>query len=456
MENWNYFLSSDRGFPAWIKNNIDSQAELNHTFMFAMLMPASCHPNQIDLHFGRNDYGYFMHAEPAFQYSGNNTAVQQFSAYQRLDFPTFREMFEALQQISAALDEPANRTHPSAAETRTVNTRSVYTEPDQIPPPRCTDRICISAEDFHNRCTEQVIGQDCALANVASILLPHLSKYEPLRPLSLFFHGQTGIGKTELAKTIHKVINEAAPDSAKYGFICEDMSQYQDAHSAYKLIGAPPSYVGYGDDTIFNAVDTNPRQIFVFDEIEKAHPNVLKVLMRAMDEGKHARSSISREHGNEFDLRQCIFIFTSNLELPLTQLTPEKLNVLPIAQQHSLFLEEDERARTAMRTQGYLPEVVGRISRFVAFTSLSDKSVQEIIQKAIAEEAAQFHLEIRHVSPQLIGELRDKYQMAAGARSLRLLVAAYLGMTFSTASAGTGSAYHLEGTLDSLQLVSAA
>ena len=429
-----------------LKANIDRSAETGKTFYYNMQMPPDCQPSQIELHFGRGENHYFMHAEPSFQYYGANENAQRFAAYQRLNFQSFQEMWGNLLSIADALQVPT----VSAPAQRAVG--SIYTETEQIPPPRRTDRVCISAEIFQNRCAEQVIGQDCALMNVSSVLLPHLAKRKPLRPLCLFFHGQTGIGKTELAKTLHRVINEFAPDAAKYGFICEDMSQYQDAHSAYKLIGAPPSYVGYGDQTIFNAVDSNPKQIFVFDEIEKAHPNVLKVLMRAMDEGKHARSSISNEHGNEFDLRQCIFIFTSNLELPQTQLTAEILNDLPDTQKNNLFLQEDERARTAMRIQGYLPEVVGRISRFVAFSALSDQSVQSIIQRSIAEEAAQFGLEIHHVSPHLIGELRDKYQIAAGARSLRLLVSTYLGMAFSDASQSENTAYHLDGSLDHLQM----
>lgn len=450
MYHWDYFATIEPELPA-IKAAIDRSAETEHTLCFDMQMPESCRPSQIKLHLGHSDNGYFMLADPPFQYSGDHACVQQFSAYQRLDFHTFQGMWKNLLSVADALRIPTGSTAvPSAPAEHAVG--RIYTETEQIPPPRTTDRICISAEEFIDRCAEQVIGQDSALMNVASVLLPHLAKREPLRPLCLFFHGQTGIGKTELAKTLHKVINAFAPNAAKYGFICEDMSQYQDAHSAYKLIGAPPSYVGYGDQTIFNAVDSNPKQIFVFDEIEKAHPNVLKVLMRAMDEGKHARSTISNEHGNAFDLRQCIFIFTSNLELPQTQLNAAMLKELSDAQKNNLFLQEDECARTAMRVQGYLPEVVGRISRFVAFSALSDRSVQSIIQKAIAEEAAQFGLEIHHVSPQLIGELRDKYQTAAGARSLRLLVSSYLGMAFSDASQRETAAYHLEGTLDHLQM----
>ena len=145
-------------------------------------------------------------------------------------------------------------------------------------------------------------------------LWSHICKREPLRPLSLIFYGPTGVGKSELGKAIAPALNRCLGEE-RYRLVWTELNTFTQPHSVHRLIGAPPGYVGYDDPPVLEAVRRCPYTVFMFDELDKAHPEVLKVFMSILDEG---RCTARREDGQgerELDFRRCILLFTTNADL---------------------------------------------------------------------------------------------------------------------------------------------
>ena len=153
---------------------------------------------------------------------------------------------------------------------------------------------------------ERLIGQDEAVSLVAdAIIRARAGIKDPRRPIGSFiFLGPTGVGKTELAKTLA----QALFDSEK-NMIRIDMSEYMEKHTVSRLIGAPPGYVGYDEGgQLTEAVRRKPYAVILFDEIEKAHHDVFNVLLQVLDDGR-----ITDSHGRTVDFKNTIIIMTSNL-----------------------------------------------------------------------------------------------------------------------------------------------
>ena len=167
-----------------------------------------------------------------------------------------------------------------------------------------------------------------------------------------------------------------------------------------QLLGSPQGYIGYGDGAqLTDALARNSRTVVLFDEIEKAHPDILKVLMNAMDAGR--LSSPSRENGTsrEVDCRKSIFFFSSNLDTESIQRSLE---------QRAAFADPevvDEIFRTHLKVAGIPPELIGRIGHFLAFQSLSAKSNAEIVALEIQEAAREYRLDLGKVDPDVVVEI---------------------------------------------------
>ncbi len=146
------------------------------------------------------------------------------------------------------------------------------------------------------------------------------------------------------------------------------------------MTGAPPGYVGYEDQPILEAVRRNPRTVFMFDELEKAHPEVLKVFMSILDEGRCTAHRADEAGERELDFRRCVFVFTTNADLSPSGARPlgfscrgeavsqgEKKSATPAELAERLF-QENEEARQAMVRQGVLREIAGRFSALIGFS----------------------------------------------------------------------------------------
>lgn len=261
------------------------------------------------------------------------------------------------------------------------------------------------AENLHKR----VIGQDEAVDAVSNaVLRSRAGLQDPSKPLGSFmFLGPTGVGKTELAKALA----EDLFDSDKH-MVRIDMSEYMEKANVSRLVGAAPGYIGYEEGgQLTEAVRRNPYTIVLFDEIEKAHPDVFNILLQVLDDGR-----LTDGQGRTVDFRNTILILTSNLgsEILLNDLeaddkiSPEaKKQVLDVAKAH------------------FKPEFLNRIDDIIMFSPLSLNAIGKIVDKFIAQlsnrlEEQEISLTISDSARQWLAQ--KGYDPAYGARPLQRFI----------------------------------
>ncbi|MBV6631827.1 MAG: ATP-dependent Clp protease ATP-binding subunit [Alphaproteobacteria bacterium] len=223
------------------------------------------------------------------------------------------------------------------------------------------------------RLSEDVFGQDQAIEEVAlSLAVAKAGLREPHKPIgSYLFVGPTGVGKTELAKSLAKHTSGSVDNLVRI-----DMSEYMEKHSVSKLIGAPPGYVGYDQEgELVGAIRRNPNSVIVFDEIEKAHPDVQKILLQVMDDGK-----LTDSQGKTIDFSNSLIVMTSNLGAQAANEAEAKRTIG--------FTQTEEKVdRTAIMTgeveQYFSPEFRNRLDGVVPFGELTKDVMAPILDKQI-------------------------------------------------------------------------
>ena len=246
---------------------------------------------------------------------------------------------------------------------------------------------------------KRVMGQDEALKIVSDAIIKSRSGIkDPNKPIASFmFLGPTGVGKTEVARTLaYELFDD------EHHMVRIDMSEYMEKFSVSRLIGSPPGYVGYEEGgQLTEAVRRNPYSIVLFDEIEKAHPEVLNLLLQILDDGR-----VTDSNGRTVDFKNTIIIMTSNLG--------------------SEYVLEDNKEQVINEVKRtFRPEFVNRIDEVVVFNTLSKDAIDKILDKIIKE--IEYRLKDIDVHIELTDAARDKfidegYDINFGARPLKRLV----------------------------------
>jgi ATP-dependent Clp protease ATP-binding subunit ClpC len=230
---------------------------------------------------------------------------------------------------------------------------------------------------LEERLHERVIGQDSAVSALAdSIRRARAGLKDPKRPIGSFiFLGPTGVGKTELARALAEYLFDDEENMVRI-----DMSEYQERHTVSRLIGAPPGYIGYDEGgQLTEAVRRRPFRVVLFDEIEKAHPEVFNVLLQVLDDGR-----LTDGQGRTVDFRNTVIIMTSNLGTE--GVAKEAFGFQRAAQSAS----DSARARTAVEDalkRTFRPEFLNRIDEIVVFDSLTQADILRIVDKLVREVA---------------------------------------------------------------------
>ena len=239
-------------------------------------------------------------------------------------------------------------------------------------------------DELHKR----VIGQEEAIEAVAdAVRRSRAGLQDPKRPIGSFlFLGTTGVGKTELAKALAEFLFD---DESMMTRI--DMSEYQEKHTVSRLIGAPPGYVGYDEGgQLTEAVRRKPYSVVLFDEIEKAHPDVFNILLQVLDDGR-----LTDNKGRTVNFKNTIIIMTSNMGSSYIQSQMEKLNGSNKAE----IIEETKREVMNMLKKTIRPEFLNRIDETIMFLPLTEKEIKQIVnlqisnvQKMLAENGVELQL----------------------------------------------------------------
>ena len=230
------------------------------------------------------------------------------------------------------------------------------------------DKLLNLEEELHKR----VIGQHEAIQAVSdAVRRSRAGLQDPKRPIGSFiFLGTTGVGKTELAKAL---ANYLFNDEGLMTRI--DMSEYQEKFSVSRLIGAPPGYVGYDEGgQLTEAVRRKPYSVVLFDEIEKAHPDVFNILLQVLDDGR-----LTDNKGRTVNFKNTLIIMTSNLGSSYIQEQFEKIN----AGNRETVIEETKERIMEMLKKNIRPEFLNRIDETIMFTPLNEEEIEQIVRLQI-------------------------------------------------------------------------
>ena len=246
------------------------------------------------------------------------------------------------------------------------------------------DKLLHLEEELHQR----VIGQDEAIEAVAdAVRRSRAGLQDPKRPIGSFiFLGTTGVGKTELAKALAEFLFDDETMMTRI-----DMSEYQEKHSVSRLVGAPPGYVGYDEGgQLTEAIRRKPYSVVLFDEIEKAHPDVFNILLQVLDDGR-----LTDNKGRVVNFKNTIIIMTSNMGSSYIQSQMEKLH----GSNKEEVIEETKKEVMNMLKKTIRPEFLNRIDETIMFLPLNEKEIKQIVllqikgvQKMLAENGVELKL----------------------------------------------------------------
>ena len=253
---------------------------------------------------------------------------------------------------------------------------------------------------------KRVVGQDEAVTKVTeAILRSRAGIADPNRPIGSFlFLGPTGVGKTELAKALAESLFDD-----EHNLVRIDMSEYMEKFSVSRLIGAPPGYVGYDEGgQLTEAVRRKPYSVVLFDEIEKAHPDVFNILLQVLDDGR-----ITDSQGRTVDFKNTIIILTSNLG---------SAYLLDGIDENGEISEDAKDKVSQLLKQSFRPEFLNRLDEIVYYKPLTKENITKIIDLLIKDlegrlEDKQLKLAITPVAKELI--IENGYDPVYGARPLK-------------------------------------
>lgn len=324
------------------------------------------------------------------------------------------DMKDKIREMSAKWREEHEANKPTVTEEEIAQVISVMTG---VPVTKLTegesDRLLKLEDTLH----ERVIGQSDAVISISkAIRRARVGLKSPNRPIGSFiFSGPTGVGKTELAKALAEAMFGSEDNMVRV-----DMSEFMEKHSTSKLIGSPPGYVGYDEGgQLSETIRKKPYSVILFDEIEKAHPDVFNIMLQILDDGR-----LTDSKGRHVNFKNTVIIMTSNVgasmiasqsKLGFTTATDEKKD--KYEKLKDTVMEEMKKA--------FRPEFLNRIDDIIVFAHLSKEEIRQIVDLMLKDLLKR--LEERELSIEVTDEVKDflakdGYSEAYGARPLRRLI----------------------------------
>ena len=278
---------------------------------------------------------------------------------------------------------------------------------------------------MEDRLHERLIGQEEAVKAVSdAVRRARAGLSDPNRPLGSFiFLGPTGVGKTELARALAEYMFDDEQNMIRI-----DMSEYMEKHTVSRLIGAPPGYVGYDEGgQLTEAVRRRPFRVVLFDEIEKAHPDVFGTLLQILEDGR-----LTDGHGRTVDFKNTLIIMTSNLGTSAEE--RESFGFLRETNDASAALRARSRIEDALK-RTFRPEFLNRVDEIIIFDALTEEQIQQIVDLLIGEveeRLASHEVGIALTSAAKEWLARTGFDPVYGARPLRRAVQRYVENPLST------------------------
>jgi len=328
------------------------------------------------------------------------TAAATEESYQRLAAIKSTEL--RLEAERQCLEESA---HPKLTQENLANVIELWTN---IPASRIQEQEFQRLAKLEERLEKHVIGQDEAVKAVSAAIRRGRVGISPKhKPVSFIFVGSTGVGKTELVKQLAADLFDT-PES----LIRLDMSEFMEKHAVSRIIGSPPGYVGYDEaGQLTEKIRRKPYSVVLFDEIEKAHPDVLNILLQILDDGR-----ITDAHGRTVNFENTVIVMTTNAG------SNTKGGSLGFGRSSN----EQGKERAMKALQDFLrPEFINRVDEIVYFNQLSEgsfKGIAVIMLKELADSLAEKGVSLNWEDSLLDYLVKKSYSAAYGARNLRRLI----------------------------------
>ena len=335
-------------------------------------------------------------------YAKERTMLEEKEEKSEEDYARMAELKSRDLQLSTELSVIDEKGQPQLTMENLAHVIELWTK---IPASRIREQEFQRLSQLEERLKDHIIGQDEAIAAVSSAVRRNRVGISPKhKPVSFIFVGSTGVGKTELVKQLATDLFNT-PDA----LIRLDMSEFMEKHSVSRIVGSPPGYVGYDEaGQLTEKIRRKPYAVVLFDEIEKAHPDVLNVLLQILDDGE-----ITDAHGRKVNFENTIIVMTSNAGSATKEGT--------VGFDRSFSQQDSEKAMKALQ-QFLRPEFINRVDAVITFNRLSEKDFQSIarimldeLRDSLKEKGITFTYDAT-----LVDFLTKKsYSRTYGARNLR-------------------------------------
>ena len=335
-------------------------------------------------------------------YEKERTMLEEKEEKAEADYARMAELKSRELQLNAELQALCAQGDPQLSMENLAHVIELWTK---IPASRIREQEFQRLSQLEQRLKSHIIGQDEAVAAVAAAVRRSRVGISPKhKPVSFIFVGSTGVGKTELVKQLAEDLFNS-PDA----LIRLDMSEFMEKHSVSRIVGSPPGYVGYDEaGQLTEKIRRKPYAVILFDEIEKAHPDVLNVLLQILDDGE-----ITDAHGRKVNFENTVIVMTSNAGSSTKEGT--------VGFGRTVSEQDREKAMKALE-QFLRPEFINRVDEVICFNRLTEENFKGIaaimlkeLQDSLRDKGITFTYE-----PSLVDYLTEKsYSITYGARNLR-------------------------------------
>lgn len=461
---------------AYLRREIDKAPNTISLIISDCELPPGCTPDCATVELYKHADLYIMRFRNVVHYFGQSPELASLCEGKPIYFQDFQKMRSFFSLLSAEKVTVSESHEATPIEEYALNR---IVKMDKITLPTGAAQKVLDYKSIQRELEKVIAGQETAIETISHQTALHLSKSNPQRPLSIVLAGPSGTGKSEMAKALPKIISKLS--AHQYATVWTDLNTFRDASSVNRLTGSAPGYIGYEDTPIFETVTQNPRTLYIFDEMEKAHPDVLKTMMAVLDEGRCAARKELADHSREYDFKNCIFLFTTNLKLDTT---PQKKSTgfafsddveyvrhtddaIEIGYTESSpedksaaltkrIYRNTEAARKAFMETGILREIASRFNCFITFDELDAEAKVKILAKQIVETGFEYNLRLVHISLAILQSLvnASTSENVLTVRSFKTVVEGYLANVFAEAAVRcAGKAVRIEGTVEKPEIL---
>ena len=394
-------------------------------------MPPGCEPRFAYIAFQKKQNAIDMFIEEGIKTSLKDKAFSQFMKKGKIRFRSMDELISFFYNTVSPLFQQVGSPEMDSPE---MDSSDVIDRQKLEEIQKQNEMPEIWPENIERPLKDEIYGQDDAVEALAEGISTHLMQNKE-KPYTALFMGPPGCGKTETGRLIGKILSEIT--GIEYGFIKVDCNTFRREHMIHTILGAPPGYTGYGKKTLLEPVKEKPNHVLLFDELEKAHDDVLVALMEAIDTG-----FLSIADNTTIDLTKTIILFTSNIPVDMT------------AYESGNEFERAEMLKNEFTRHCGRPEISRRMKDIMVFRELSEEAQIAIIIKFAKRTLSSYDAELTHIDENLMVELlQNKTKYGASEIGTRIEKAINKAILRShDRKLVKGKKVSLKGTYDNLEI----